>query len=165
MKTKTNVIVKLQFEGIHHWPGVVEHPELESVHFLSALHRHIFHVTAKKSVSHADRDVEIIMLKRNIQDYLHRRYFTENANAHFLRNASCEMLAEELLMYFGLSYCEVLEDGENGAEVYAETPHEDTEVILGDSVRLQPDEWTVTNSMQQVQVNYTYNPKTGGISI
>jgi len=29
MKTKTNVIVRLQVEGLHHWPGVVKHPELE----------------------------------------------------------------------------------------------------------------------------------------
>lgn len=165
MKTKTNVVVKLQFEGIHCWPQVVEHPELEPVHFLAALHRHIFHVTAKKWVSHADRDVEIIMLKRNIQEYLHRRYFTENANAHFLKNASCEMIAEELLKYFGLEYCEVLEDGENGAEVYAETPHEETEVTMDGSASLKVDEWSVTTNTADVQVNYTYNSKTGGVSL
>jgi hypothetical protein len=165
MKTKTNVVVKLQFEGIHSWPQVVEHHELESVHFLAALHRHIFYVTAKKTVSHADRDVEIIMLKRNIQSYLHRRYFTENANALFLKNASCEMIAEELLKYFGLDYCEVLEDNENGAEVYAETPHIDTEVIIDGSVKLQPDEWSVTTNTAEVQVNYTYKPETGQVSI
>ncbi len=157
MKTKTNVVVRLQFEGVHHWPGVVEHPELEPVHFLAALHRHIFHVTAKKAVSHSDRDVEIIMLKRNIQEYLHRRYFTENANAHFLKNASCEMIAEELLKYFGLEYCEVLEDGENGAEVYAETPHGETEVIMDGSASLKVDEWSVTTNTDAVQVNLKKN--------
>lgn len=165
MKTKINVVVKLQFEALHHWPGVVEHPELKPVHFLAHLHRHIFYVTAKKMVTHSDRDVEIIMLKRNIESYLHRRYFAEDADALFLKNASCEMIAEELLKYFGLDYCEVLEDNENGAEVYAETPHIDTEVIMDGSVKLQPDEWSVTTNTADVQVNYTYNPNTGGISL
>ena len=128
---KTNVIVKLQFEGLHHWPGVVEHKNLEEVHFLAALHRHIFHVTAKKEVTHDDRDVEIIKLKRNIQEYLHRRYWTESANSHYLGSMSCEMLAKELAKFFGLNYCEVLEDGENGAE-FIQDGVESTEVTVDD---------------------------------
>lgn len=125
---KTNVIVKLQVEGLHHWPGVVEYPQLEQVHFLKALHRHMFHITVKKEVSHDDRDVEIIMLKRNILDYLQKRYWTENANTHFFGSMSCEMIAKELGKFFGLHYCEVLEDGENGAE-FIQNEITETELI------------------------------------
>ena len=64
----TNVIVKLQVEGLHNWPDAAKvFPE---VGFLSDLHRHMFHITCKKKVNHDDRDVEFIMFKRDIQDYL-----------------------------------------------------------------------------------------------
>lgn len=151
---KTNVIVKLQFEGLHHWPGVVEHDDLEEVHFLSAVHRHIFHVTAKKEVTHDDRDIEIIKLKRNIQRYLHRRYWTENANSHYLGAMSCEMLAKELAKYFGLNYCEVLEDGENGAEFMQD------EIVTTEVVDIESSSnYTVTNHVNGYTVTYTNDPQ------
>jgi len=51
---KTDVIVKLQVEGLHNWPAAREvFPE---VGFLSDLHRHMFHIEAKKEVFHDDRD-------------------------------------------------------------------------------------------------------------
>lgn len=151
---KTNVIVKLQFEGLHHWPGVVEHANLEEVHFLAALHRHIFHVTAKKEVTHDDRDIEIIKLKRNIQAYLHRRYWTENANCYYLGPMSCEMLAKELAKYFGLNYCEVLEDGENGAE-FMQDEIMTTEVVENTAY----EGYTVTNHPTGYTVTYTNDPQ------
>jgi hypothetical protein len=118
----TNIVIKLQIEGIHSWPGVLDHPGLEKVHFLSAPHRHTFHITAKKKVAHTDRDVEIIMFKRAIHSYLTRRYYAENAECFYFNTMSCEMIAEELTKYFGLNYCEVLEDGENGAEYICPEP-------------------------------------------
>ena len=46
---KTNVIVKLQIEGLHKWPAAKEmFPEVD---FLSVGHRHIFHITCKKKVN------------------------------------------------------------------------------------------------------------------
>ena len=46
---KTNVIVKLQVDGIHCWPDAEEvFPE---VGFLSDPHRHMFHITCKKRVN------------------------------------------------------------------------------------------------------------------
>lgn len=158
---KTNVIVKLQFEGLHHWPGVVEHKELEEVHFLSALHRHIFHVTAKKEVTHDDRDVEIIKLKRNIQEYLNRRYWTEGANCHHLGAMSCEMLAKELAKFFGLNYCEVLEDGENGAE-YIQDEITMTEEVIDDSESIVDEPtmrgYTISYRPDGYIVTYTTDP-------
>lgn len=108
----TNIIVNLQFEGIHRWGNC----PFQEVAFLKALHRHMFHITCKKTVQHDDRDIEIIMLKHSIGDYLCSTYKDGN-----LGGKSCEMLARELLEQFNLSYCSVLEDGENGAEITNET--------------------------------------------
>jgi hypothetical protein len=160
---KTNIIVTLQIDAIHNWPGVVEHNELSQVDFLQYPHRHMFHITAKKAVTHDDRDIEIIMFKRNILDYLHRRYFNKSKNTHLLGSTSCEMLAKELTKVFSLSYCEVLEDNENGAEVYSDAVYTPTEVVDGDTVVINPIEWSVTGNTDNVQLNYTY--KSGSISL
>ena len=46
---KTNIIVTLQVEGVHHWPNAKNvFPE---VGFLSRSHRHIFNITSKKQIS------------------------------------------------------------------------------------------------------------------
>ena len=103
----TSIIVKLQVEGLHHWPNC----NIEKVNFLKNPHRHIFHITCKKEVSHDDRDIEIIMFKRKIQSYINEIW-----NGDF-GSMSCEMIAKNLLNEFGLFYCKVLEDNENGAEV------------------------------------------------
>lgn len=118
--TKTNIIINLQVDGTHFWPGVVEHDELKPVHFLYHPHRHIFHIQAKKRVSHSDRDIEIITLKRNIQEYLSQHYFNEELQTHEFKTMSCEMIANMLVKIFELDYCSVLEDGENGGEVYVD---------------------------------------------
>jgi len=106
---KKNIIVNLQFEAIHNWPRVAKESE---VNFLQYPHRHTFYIEAKKEVTHNDRQIEIITFKRQILHYLFNRFQDGN-----LGDMSCEQLAEELLQVFGLSYCKVLEDNENGAEV------------------------------------------------
>ncbi len=110
---KTTIIVKLQFEALHCWPGVVEAlPDIADIHFLQYPHRHLFYVTLEKEVSHSDRDVEIILFKRKVEEYLKLTY-SGNLGAK-----SCEMLAEELLQKFDCLMVEVLEDNENGGRVY-----------------------------------------------
>lgn len=110
---KTSIVVKLQYEALHNWPGVVEVlPHLPEIHFLQYPHRHIFHITLEKEVTHADRDIEIILFKREVLDYLQASF-----NGH-LGHRSCEMLAEQLLKRFNCLSAEVLEDNENGAKVY-----------------------------------------------
>jgi hypothetical protein len=104
------VVVKLQSEFLHHWP---ECP-LEDVSFLRNAHRHVLHITAKKLVHHADRQVEIITLKRQIQSLM-KVIFPPDV----LVRQSCEDVATALVRAFSLHSCEVLEDGENGAEVFA----------------------------------------------
>jgi hypothetical protein len=112
---KTNVIVNLAVDGLHSWPDARKvFPE---VGFLADVHRHMFHMTLKKKVTHDDRDVEFIMFKRDVLDYLHLKYFHEQYNCHFFGPMSCEMIAKELLEYFDCVYVSVFEDAENGAEV------------------------------------------------
>lgn len=112
---KINVIVNLAVDGLHSWPDARKvFPE---VGFLADVHRHMFHMTLKKRVSHDDRDIEFIMFKRDVLDYLHLKYFHAQYNCHFFGPKSCEMIAKELLEYFDCVYVSVFEDAENGAEV------------------------------------------------
>lgn len=105
------VFCTVQFEGIHCWPNC----PIEEVAYLRSPHRHMFHIKAWKQVFHNDRDVEFIWLKHRITEYLQQKY-----PDHQLGAKSCEMLAEELIVQFDLSACEVNEDGENGAFVIKE---------------------------------------------
>ena len=91
---RTNVIVKLELDGLHNWPDAKKiFPE---VAFLSDMHRHKWFITAKKRVTHDVRDVEFIMFKRDIEDYLRSKYYRKDYRSHFFGATSCEMLAKEL---------------------------------------------------------------------
>jgi|TARA_R110000764_G_scaffold1012_2_gene3796 hypothetical protein len=105
---RTNIIVNLQHEAVHQWTDC----KLEGVEFLAFPHRHIFHICCKKEVTHDDRDIEIILLKRKVNSFLDEMY------PKTFGDMSCEMIAKELLNVFELNYCSVLEDNENGAEVW-----------------------------------------------
>jgi hypothetical protein len=111
----TNIIVKLQYEALHNWPGVVEMlPNDPWIHMLKDKHRHIFHITLEKAVTHSDRDVEIILFKQKVIKTLEAKFGRPGDLGAF----SCEMLAEYLLKHFDCVSAEVLEDNENGAKVY-----------------------------------------------
>lgn len=102
------VFCKVFFEATHNW----ENCDIEEVAYLQNEHRHVFHITAYVEVSHDDRDVEFIVLKHRIEEYLQEFYPTNK-----LGSMSCEMLAAELIEAFNLSKCIVSEDGENGVEI------------------------------------------------
>jgi len=108
----TNIIVKLQIEGMHSWDNA-----FEKVSFLKHPHRNLFYITCKKKVNHDDRDVEFIVFKREIEKYIKDKYECSVKNLCDFKFKSCEMIACELLVKFDLSYCSVFEDNENGAEV------------------------------------------------
>jgi len=111
----TTVIINLQYEAFHNWENVKNvMPNDKSVHFLCDRHRHIFHITLEKEVTHSDRDVEIILFKRQVLNFLESTYGKPGE----LKSMSCEMLAEVLLKQFDCLAVKVLEDGENGAGVY-----------------------------------------------
>lgn len=112
---KTTVVVKLQVEGLHQWKDAPDGP----ISFLREPHRHIFYIQCEKQVNHADRDIEIISLKREIEEYLMVRFYAVELKIHNFMGMSCEMIGLILVDTFNLSFCEVLEDNENGARIYA----------------------------------------------
>lgn len=118
-QVREEVYVTLQVEGIHNWPGC----PFDEVAYLRDPHRHMFHIKAHKVVTHSDRDVEFIMLKHQIEQYLLDKYANGPQNGCYGFNVclfgamSCEMIAKELIDEFDLYKCDVSEDGENGAVV------------------------------------------------
>lgn len=112
---RTFIIVQLRIEGLHHWPDAASiEPD---VAFLAHPHRHEFHIKLRKQVNHDDRDIEIIMFKREVEMYLMDNFYDENWNMCDFDTLSCEQIAYRLLMHFDCEEVEVLEDGENGAVV------------------------------------------------
>ena len=114
---RTSVIVRLQVDGMHNFPAAAElFPE---VAFLAERHRHMFHIEAKKEVFHDDRDVEFLMFKKDITDYLKQMYYKPETRTHEFGAMSCEMIAKIILNQFNCTAVSVWEDLENGAIVEA----------------------------------------------
>ena len=109
---RMKIVVRLQIEGTHCWNSC----NITEVGYLANVHRHRFGIVAKMEVHHDDRDVEFIKLGHQIEQYLTSKYANRYGVCDF-GSKSCEMLAIELLDNFGLTSCEVNEDGEHGAEV------------------------------------------------
>lgn len=111
---KRNIEVSFQKEGIHRYPAALTDAKLVDVRFLGHPHRHMFHFYVKLEVFHNDRDVEFILFKRELEGL-----FTDKTMQIDFK--SCEMLAEELLLYIAATYpnrditVSVYEDDENGA--------------------------------------------------
>lgn len=107
------VTVRFQFEALHCWPGAAEHAES----YLQHPHRHMFHVEGKRKVTHDDRDVEFIELRRNMLDFAEQRWGRGVFDLKMAPStASCEQMATTFCEAFDLVSCRVSEDGENGAE-------------------------------------------------
>ena len=113
---QTNIIVKLQVEGTHNWPTAGDFEP--TMKYLEYQHRHMFHIDARREVFHDDRDVEFIVFKRMMRDYIEKTYYNPEIDCCDFGSKSCEMLAQEIYKEFELCYCAVYEDNENGAEVY-----------------------------------------------
>lgn len=102
------VICAIQVEGFHCWEGAPA-----DLSFLKARHRHVFHIRIVFSVSHSNREIEIIAQQSKIMDWLRNKYGTP---CEFC-GMSCEDIAGELLSHYNAVSCEVLEDGYGGAKV------------------------------------------------
>ena len=113
---KTNIICRLQVEGLHWWSEASKYEP--TMIYLESPHRHMFHIDARREVFHDDRDVEFIVFKRKIKKYLQENYYNPEVDCCDFGSQSCEMLASEIYKEFELCYCAVYEDNENGAEVY-----------------------------------------------
>lgn len=116
---KTFITVKNQFEGVHKYADAPE-----EVKFLRNDHRHIFVITSKIEVFHEDRELEFIMVKHLINNFLKERIFD---NVWHMDTLSCEQVA--LMIYnllkekYGFERkisVEVSEDNENSAIVEEE---------------------------------------------
>lgn len=110
---RTMIKISTQFESIHQYSDAPD-----EVAFLRHPHRHVFHVIAQIEVYHDDRELEFIIVKRDLERFIARRF-----NA--LQGASCEMVATTIYDYLGARWqkdhvrrqiiIEVNEDRENGA--------------------------------------------------
>lgn len=115
MKTK-KIWVQFQKEGIHCYPAAAIDPKLKDVSFLANPHRHMFHFKVALEVFHEDRDVEFILLKRELEA-LYGNHILK------LDHLSCEMIADQLLQYMIDKYpsrdvtINISEDNENGCEL------------------------------------------------
>lgn len=109
---KTQVWITFEFEGIHCYPDALTNPELADVSFLGHPHRHMFNVKVTIDVNHDDRDIEFILLKRELVELFPSRS---------LDYKSCEMICNDIANHIKSKYpsrsfaIDVSEDGENGA--------------------------------------------------
>ena len=111
MHMEIEVIIRFTQIGYHRWnnaPVMLE--------FLRCLHRHTFYIECRKLVSGEDREIEIIIFKDQVSKYL-RAQFKSHLDGINFENGSCETIARILAHKFDLTFCQVLEDNENGAIV------------------------------------------------
>ena len=109
------LFVTTQFEGLHRWKDAPD-----EVAFLRAYHRHIFHIRFEVEVVEEDRELEFILLKRELEHLVQLLLVGRNLDE------SCESIAKNIVDFMTrvghmcegrAARCEVSEDGENGAIV------------------------------------------------
>ena len=132
---KTIIGVKLSVEGIHYYSDASEKHGLP-MKFLEFPHRHMFHIEVRVSVKHDNRDKEFILLKREVIEYLHSKYYQEELNVLDFRKMSCEMIAKDLMFVFHADSVKVSEDDEN----YALVSLEDGECYCDDDIEYKKEE-------------------------
>lgn len=117
-----HVFVRTTFVGFHRWKDAPD-----KCAFLREWHRHVFHVELGVQIedpSKLNREIEFLELKNALDDFIHSQQWHEDRDRGLNRfEDSCEMIADKIVRQFKGLYCEVSEDGENGARVsYVETP-------------------------------------------
>lgn len=132
---KTIIGVKLSVEGMHYYSDASEKHGLP-MKFLEFPHRHMFHIEVRVSVKHDNRDKEFILLKREVIEYLHSKYYQEELNVLDFRKMSCEMIAKDLMFVFHTDSVKVSEDDEN----YALVSLEDGECYCDDDIEYKKEE-------------------------
>lgn len=113
MPKKTLIVVRGQFEFCHRYESAPA-----EVSYLRNLHRHMFNYEVELEVYHDDRELEFIMVKHEIDDYLSRR------ELNWTDKTSCEQMAEYIGLCLQAQYgferslsVSVFEDNENGAKI------------------------------------------------
>ena len=108
---QTFVYITDTLEFIHQYKDAPD-----EVAYLRNPHRHLLHIKVKVEVFSTDREIEFIMLKHRVHNYLNVSYYEPNC--------SCETVAEMLLCFIQDTYgynrdivIEISEDGENGVNL------------------------------------------------
>lgn len=118
---KTFVYCSFQKEGYHYFPGADTNPEYATgdkydVSHLGTRHFHYFHFKVWVEVTHNNRSIEFIQLRRWLESL-----YTDGSLE--LNHRSCEMLAEELYEKISERYpgmevrIDISEEGINGAYI------------------------------------------------
>ena len=112
MKKTTTIVIRTQFSCCHRYADA---PDM--VEYLRNPHRHVFYVEVEMAVTHADRELEFILVKNKLNEYLQSQPFA--------MEASCEQMADAICLFLNNAYgvqrsikCCVYEDNENGGCVY-----------------------------------------------
>ncbi len=111
-----SIMAKTNFEGIHCWP---EAPD--EVSYLRHPHRHVFYIEATVQVFHDDRELEFIMIKHKIDNYLKR--MLDDNGVWQMGRTSCEQVARLIIAVLVQERGQrtitvsVFEDNENGCTV------------------------------------------------
>lgn len=115
---QTNIFVSLQIIGIHCWPDAKN--VLPEVGYLSEIHLHKFFIEIEKKVENGDNDrnVELIMFERELQNYYKRNFYNDQIKCCDFKNMSCELIALDLLDAYNLESVKVTEDDNWGARVF-----------------------------------------------
>lgn len=113
MPKKAFIIVRGDYEFSHLYADAPE-----EVAYLRNLHRHMFNYEVELEVYHDDRELEFIMVKHNIEEFIAHRF----ENWSIL--TSCEQMAISIGQWLQIKYgfereltVSVFEDNENGAKV------------------------------------------------
>lgn len=106
-----------RFEAFHAWPDAATYDD--EVAFLADRHRHEFCVRLDVAVTHDDRDIEFILLKRELEAFIDAELVDPTTRDI---DRSCEQIATEIATHFHNRFdapvrVDVSEDGENGAIV------------------------------------------------
>ena len=109
------IFVTTQFEGLHRWKDAPE-----EVDFLRSYHRHMFHVRLEVEVTVEDREIEFILLKRELEHLIQIMFVGRkmDESCESIARIIADFMTRDKHMCAGRAVrCEVSEDGENGAAV------------------------------------------------
>ena len=108
------IVTHNEIIGVHRWENAPE-----KYAYLRNIHRHVFVIRCKFSVTHSDREIEINDMQEFIDRHFKENFITDpSAGAGiFFGNMSCEDIARYCIDRFACDECEVLEDGFGGAYV------------------------------------------------
>lgn len=115
---ETNIRVAFERYKTHNFPGAATEEAMESVKYLAQEHGHTFRINVWMTVTHLDRELEFIIVRRFLEGLFDAYYPNEN-----MGHVSCEMIAHMMiagcLTKYGTRTYRVTvdEDDNHGADV------------------------------------------------